>query len=98
MKCEWFCDSFDDNTSIYGLVRTNFHENEFCVANLSFTCNSTCSFKCDEDIDTNTACLYRSFTFWSFIILMSLGTVGFNVLNSISDAICCDVIGKFISA
>jgi hypothetical protein len=25
---------------------------------------------------------------------MSIGTIGFNVINSISDAICFDVIGK----
>lgn len=31
-------------------------------------------------------------TFWTFVILMSLGTIGFNVANCVSDAICFDVL------
>ncbi|XP_037951798.1 major facilitator superfamily domain-containing protein 6-A-like [Teleopsis dalmanni] len=39
-------------------------------------------------------CLYRSSTFWLFVIFMCMGTIGFNVTNSISDAICFDMLGK----
>jgi hypothetical protein len=39
-------------------------------------------------------CFYKSFTFWSFVILTYVGTIGFNVGNSISDAVCFDVMGK----
>lgn len=38
--------------------------------------------------------LLTSSTFWVFVILMCLGTIGFNVTNSISDAICFDVLGE----
>ncbi|KAJ8938551.1 hypothetical protein NQ314_011440 [Rhamnusium bicolor] len=55
---------------------------------------SDCDIICKEDIDNNNNCLYKSFTFWSFIVLLSIGTIGFNVTNSISDAICFDVIGE----
>ncbi|KAJ8983003.1 hypothetical protein NQ317_014299 [Molorchus minor] len=55
----------------------------------------SCDINCKEDIENDSnGCLYKSFTFWSFILLMSLGTIGFNVANSISDAICFDVIGE----
>lgn len=32
-------------------------------------------------------------TFWSFILLMCIGTIGFNVANSVSDATCFDMLG-----
>lgn len=37
--------------------------------------------------------LLKSSTFWVFVVLMCLGTIGFNVANSISDAVCFDVLG-----
>lgn len=43
-----------------------------------------------EDFQPN---LLKSATFWVFVVLMCLGTIGFNVTNSISDAICFDVLG-----
>lgn len=39
------------------------------------------------------ASVYGSATFWSFVVLMSLGTINFNVGNCVSDAICFDVLG-----
>ncbi|KAG5881531.1 hypothetical protein JTB14_008457 [Gonioctena quinquepunctata] len=53
----------------------------------------SCDIRCTEDMENSNNCFYKSLTFWSFIILMSLGSIGFNVVNSISDAICFDVIG-----
>ena len=38
-------------------------------------------------------CFYKTGTFWAFVILTYLGTIGFNVSNSISDAVCFDVLG-----
>lgn len=35
-----------------------------------------------------------SATFWIFVIFMCCGTIGFNVTNSISDAICFDMLGE----
>lgn len=37
---------------------------------------------------------HSSLNFLAFRILTSLGTVGYNSINSLSDAICFDVIGK----
>lgn len=54
--------------------------------------NCTCNFICEQinEID----CLYGTPTFWGFVILMAIGTIGFNVANCVSDAICFDVLGK----
>ncbi|KAJ1525676.1 hypothetical protein ONE63_008892 [Megalurothrips usitatus] len=38
--------------------------------------------------------LYKTVTFWSFVLLMAVGSIGYNVANSISDAICFDVLGE----
>ncbi|XP_075165042.1 major facilitator superfamily domain-containing protein 6 [Haematobia irritans] len=51
--------------------------------------NGTCDFR--SDLQTN--CLYSSATFWLFVTFMFAGTIGFNVTNSISDAICFDMLG-----
>lgn len=59
----------------------------------SENCDIFCS---NHDAEIDTGCLYKSISFWSFVILMSVGTIGFNVVNSISDAICFDVIGKIL--
>lgn len=37
---------------------------------------------------------YTTAVFWSFVILMCVGTVAFNVANCIGDAVCFDVLGK----
>ncbi|XP_054258937.1 major facilitator superfamily domain-containing protein 6 isoform X2 [Macrosteles quadrilineatus] len=36
---------------------------------------------------------YQSYPFWLFVILLSAGSVGYNVANSVSDAICFDLLG-----
>lgn len=33
-------------------------------------------------------------TFWSFVLLMCIGTIGFNVSNCVSDAVCFDMLGE----
>lgn len=40
------------------------------------------------------SCFYKTWIFWTFVVLTYLGTIGFNVGNSISDAICFDVLGE----
>lgn len=81
--------SLNSNTSQHRLC--SFENDSLNTSN-----NASCGIECKEDIERNSGCLYTSFTFWSFVILMSIGTIGFNVTNSISDAICFDVIGKLI--
>lgn len=39
-------------------------------------------------------CFYETWPFWTFVVLTYVGTIGFNVGNSISDAICFDVLGE----
>ncbi|XP_046659126.1 major facilitator superfamily domain-containing protein 6-A isoform X4 [Homalodisca vitripennis] len=36
---------------------------------------------------------YSSTTFWMFVVLLSAASIGYNVSNSVSDAICFDVLG-----
>ncbi|XP_069964549.1 major facilitator superfamily domain-containing protein 6 [Bactrocera oleae] len=52
--------------------------------------NITCHFASELQTD----CIYRNATFWLFVVFMCLGTIGFNVVNSISDAICFDMLGE----
>lgn len=40
------------------------------------------------------SCIYGSGTFWLFVCLLFIGTIGFNVTNSISDACCFDLLGE----
>lgn len=49
---------------------------------------------CSIDHSLEPDCLYNSLTFWSFVLLMCFGTIGFNVTNCISDAICFDMLGE----
>ncbi|XP_046599209.1 major facilitator superfamily domain-containing protein 6 isoform X1 [Neodiprion lecontei] len=54
-------------------------------------CNVTCE-RLEENLELS-SCLYTSATFWGFVLLMSLGNIGFNISNCVSDAICFDVLG-----
>lgn len=40
------------------------------------------------------SCLYGSGKFWLFVCMLFIGTIGFNVTNSISDACCFDMLGE----
>lgn len=49
-----------------------------------------CNIDCEN---FSSDCLYISSTFWGFVLLLSIGNIGFNVANSISDSICFDILG-----
>lgn len=49
---------------------------------------------CVPKIGIENDCLYGTPTFWSFILLMCIGTIGFNVANSVSDATCFEMLGE----
>lgn len=96
--CHWTCT--DKNFSVpiqFQAVKgeASFSLNTTCLPdkNASSYCfaYANCNVTCDNFEDKY--CLYTSLTFWMFIILMSLGNIGFNVGNSISDAICFDILG-----
>lgn len=64
------------------------------VTTISVSPNNA-SFICRSSEDTEAAsCFYKTWTFWGFVLLTFTGTVFFNVGNSISDAICFDVLGE----
>lgn len=74
---------------------------EFCSTNQTYI-NDTfnqqhqiCDFECFHYPETDIDCVSGTNTFWIFVFLMCIGTIGFNVTNSISDAICFDVLGNF---
>lgn len=53
-------------------------------------CNSTCT---TENLVDTSQCIYKTHTFWAFVIFMCMGTIGFNVGNCVSDAACFDILG-----
>ncbi|XP_023287706.1 major facilitator superfamily domain-containing protein 6 isoform X2 [Orussus abietinus] len=93
VTCWWNCQgrsrSFE---TTYYRGQQEFSPNTTCLQN-NATCTSgaTCDVICN---DFTEICTYMSSTFWGFILLMSLGNIGFNVANCISDAICFDVLGE----
>lgn len=98
--CFWVCNdaNFSTHLSFYSTKREAvISPNTTCLLNINETLlcleNTTnCDVICDNFEDNY--CLYTSITFWGFVLLMSLGNIGFNVSNCISDAICFDVLGK----
>lgn len=63
----------------------------------AFRINATCKeIQCvAEDGERpydNGGCFYWTPTFWLFVILMCIGTIGFNVSNCVSDATCFDML------
>lgn len=55
--------------------------------------NQSLSCRTTEDAEA-ASCFYKTWVFWSFVILTYIGTIGFSVGNSISDAICFDILGE----
>lgn len=39
---------------------------------------------------------YTELVFWGFVATFTLGSMGYNVANSVSDAICFDVLGELV--
>lgn len=55
------------------------------------SCDSTCII---AEIANPTGCFYKTKSFWLFVALMCVGTIGFNVANCVSDATCFDMLGE----
>ena len=106
--CNWTCGAPNNKTHLHALLKTSPITNTTsdkvtpCIlANISsFMCDlnensSQCELSCVlHETEMEKDCLYGTPVFWGFVLLMFLGTIGFNVANSISDAICFDVLGK----
>ncbi|XP_019892966.1 major facilitator superfamily domain-containing protein 6 [Musca domestica] len=95
----YFLDTRTEAISKYNLT-SNYEQYYICLgSNITTTLpnessrlkfNGTCQFEYSPEQSNS---LYLSATFWIFVILMCCGTIGFNVTNSISDAICFDMLG-----
>lgn len=76
-------------------IRIHSNQSNYLVCddkNLSKYNNTSCKIN-DVHSTENDHNLYQSYQFWIYILLMSIGSVSFNVTNSISDAICFDILG-----
>lgn len=102
--CRWSCDGreFSSTTIFTDRRGSNFSLGSVCIVDTSNSTigfdednafERTCELRCEKSLIED-RCLYKSVTFWGFVILMSLGCIGFNVSNSISDAVCFDVLGS----
>ncbi|CAK9808396.1 Major facilitator superfamily domain-containing protein 6 [Anthophora quadrimaculata] len=96
--CHWNCTNknFSMSVQFQGINKeASFSSNSTCIIDKNITSyctkSSNCNVTCDNFEDNY--CLYTSVTFWGFVLLMSLGNIGFNVGNCISDAICFDLLG-----
>ncbi|KAK1120051.1 hypothetical protein K0M31_012779 [Melipona bicolor] len=97
--CHWSCT--DKNFSLpiqFQIIdeEISFSSNSTCLIDKNSTLycsrHNNCTVICDNSNDSY--CLYTSITFWGFVLLMSLGNIGFNVSNCMSDAICFDILGE----
>ncbi|XP_070519204.1 major facilitator superfamily domain-containing protein 6-like isoform X2 [Cardiocondyla obscurior] len=101
--CHWMCK--DTNFSVPLSFRAVEREaiisrNTTCVLNANgtlfhqgnATINDNCNVTCDNFKDD--PCLYKSVTFWGFVILFLFGHIGFNICTSVNDAICFDILGE----
>ncbi|XP_018377515.1 PREDICTED: major facilitator superfamily domain-containing protein 6-like [Trachymyrmex cornetzi] len=100
-KCHWTCrdTKFSVRLSFYATSSENeavISPNTTCLLNFNETalCQGTenCNVTCDNF--ENDYCLYTSTTFWGFVFLMSLGTIGIVTSFNINNAICFEVLGK----
>lgn len=98
--CRWICDN--GNNSSFVEMYTEESSNAFCLIDVTKVSNCSIDNNNNNNNCTRTSLilednynLYISMTFWSFVLLMSLGNIGFNISNCISDAICFDVLGTY---
>uniref|UniRef100_A0A1L8DEF4 Putative transporter n=2 Tax=Nyssomyia neivai TaxID=330878 RepID=A0A1L8DEF4_9DIPT len=72
--------------------KLNASSGNFCAHEvLPKTLKGFCDFSCEEHSDL---ALEQPQIFWTFVALMCIGTISFNVINSLSDAVCFDVLGE----
>nr|CAD7430208.1 unnamed protein product [Timema monikensis] len=103
VNCNYECQKAGNGTKLPVLLTIDNSVNHTvwpCLRkNVSTTLCGTevqlCDLTCWPDkSNAGKDCLYGTPAFWGFVLLMSLGTIGFNVANSVSDAICFDVLGS----
>ncbi|XP_018328123.1 uncharacterized protein LOC108738985 isoform X2 [Agrilus planipennis] len=93
------CDNSTKNSisTLKGLISLSQNSDVCFFRNSSSFCEFDCDLECREDLDVETSKTTPNdefdSTFWYFVLLMSAGTILFNVVNSISDAVCFDMVG-----
>ncbi|KAL7300046.1 hypothetical protein TKK_0007056 [Trichogramma kaykai] len=100
-SCSWNCSQAGlFNASMYfsATVEANISHTTSCFVDQDYPgvrcwANDSCSIRCDDSA-YESECVYSSPTFLGFVVLMSFGLIGYNVCNSISDAVCFDVLGE----
>lgn len=97
-NCSWYCENGSNFTSrlyFHSSKNVDFKRNSSCFVllalNMTKNLHLLCNINCEH---FTTDCLYASSTFWGFVLLLSIGNIGFNVANSISDSICFDILGN----
>ena len=72
---------------------SNIDSNEYRCANVSkVNCNVSCEYMSPVSfVPLND--LYKSTHFWLFCLFVSLGLIGFNVVNTASDTLCFNALG-----
>ncbi|KYN10395.1 Major facilitator superfamily domain-containing protein 6 [Trachymyrmex cornetzi] len=99
--CHWVC----ENTNFSTQLSFHAHQNKIiispdttCLLNINeiSLCQEKYNYNCNVICDKfkNDQCLYISATFWSFVVLMCIGEIGFFVFISISDAFCFVILGQ----
>lgn len=100
--CQYFCHNISLNSDLSKFNGSLYEEQQnsfnICINNNSTknVCHEKyedCQISCKQTLNESYF-LYGTPTFWLFVILMSLGTIAFNVANCISDAICFDILGS----
>lgn len=92
-----------DNNNNGGIEHNGIFNNELLYAMclngadaVELIGNKSCALECRVDTDVHQpACEPSAATFWWFVCLMCIGTIGFNVANCVSDATCFDMLGGF---
>lgn len=109
VNCNWTCeydsDEISSNFSAFVELAPDYDGKQcFHAYKTNMTMcdsnNQQCGVSCESEsqhmcsMRNDNGDLYSKPYFWIFVIFMSMGTIAFNVINSISDAICFDVLGQ----
>lgn len=66
---------------------------QLCLLDVEKIGDKSCEIVCRIDETRAPDCVTGTVTFWMFVLCLCLGTIGFNVTNSATDATCFDILG-----
>ncbi|KAL3267433.1 hypothetical protein HHI36_011560 [Cryptolaemus montrouzieri] len=96
VECTSKCFQQSDRFQIHSILPLTQNVSfQLCATDIDIQAGSSqlCEFKCRDTSDVPNDIILKSLSFWFFVASLSIGTIAFNVANSISDAVCFDVIG-----